>query len=190
MAAQSKYNLPALRTGLKPFHLHYFPRLRSTSDHAAELRKAGKLYAPSIVLCGRQTAGRGRGSNTWWSPGGSIAATFILPIRENIQPQEIPLLAGLAVRQTCAMLAGNPGIVLKWPNDVLHHGRKLAGLLCERIARVDLVGIGLNVNVEPTEAPKNLREQITSLSKIAGRKIDINEVLIALAKNLRAIIRQ
>src|SRR5436309_1660093 len=58
----SSFDLARLRVGIKPFKLHWFPRLRSTNDHAAELRRRKELFAPAAVLTGRQLAGRGRGT--------------------------------------------------------------------------------------------------------------------------------
>ncbi|MEA2736622.1 MAG: BirA family transcriptional regulator, partial [Humisphaera sp.] len=113
----NSFHLDHLRRGIKPFKLHWFPRLRSTNDHAAELRRRGELYAPAIVLAGRQIAGRGRGSNSWWSAGGSITVTFVFPVEEHLSPHQVPLLAGLAVRDAAAELLGDEKVSLKWPND-------------------------------------------------------------------------
>jgi BirA family biotin operon repressor/biotin-[acetyl-CoA-carboxylase] ligase len=184
------FDLARLRAGMKPFRLLWFASLRSTSDHAARLRKMGKLFAPAVVVCGRQTAGRGRGKNTWWSNSDSIAATFVLPIHDRLPPQQLPLLAGLALREAAVALTGVREIQLKWPNDLMHDGRKLAGLLCERVGKADLVGIGLNVNVDPQKAPAALRGQITSLLTIGGKAIDLTNSLIAIGEQLNAIIRR
>src|SRR5581483_6516475 len=142
MELSSAFNLARLRAGLKPLRLYWFPRLQSTNDHAAELRRRGALFAPAVVLTGHQTAGRGRGKNTWWSSADVLTVTFAFPIEEHLQPQQIPLVAGLAVRDAAAELTGGADIQLKWPNDVWHEGHKLAGLLCERVNKVDLVGVG------------------------------------------------
>jgi BirA family biotin operon repressor/biotin-[acetyl-CoA-carboxylase] ligase len=185
------FHLERLRQGIKPFKLHWFPRLRSTNDHAAELRRRGELFAPAVVLTGRQIAGRGRGSNSWWSSSGSLTVTFVFPVEEHLSPHQVPLLAGLAVRDAAAEVAGAAEVTLKWPNDVLFAGKKLAGLLCERVSKADLIGVGVNVNNDPKRAPAALRGQITSLAAIAGRTIDINEALIALAAHLhRAMSRR
>jgi BirA family biotin operon repressor/biotin-[acetyl-CoA-carboxylase] ligase len=178
------FSLQRLRGGIKPFNLHYFPRLRSTNDHAAELRRTSKLFAPSLVLTSHQIAGRGRGSNKWWSDAGSITATFIFPVEEHLSPHQVPLAAGLAVRDAAAELCGDDSVALKWPNDIVYKKRKLAGLLCERVNKADLIGIGLNVNTNISKAPKALREQITSLAQIAGKPIDLTDALIALAQHL------
>ncbi|MEO6434589.1 MAG: biotin--[acetyl-CoA-carboxylase] ligase, partial [Tepidisphaeraceae bacterium] len=176
---------------IKPVKLHWFPRLRSTNDNAAALRKRGVLFAPAVVLTGRQTAGRGRGSNTWWSGGGSLTVTFVFPVEAHLSPQQIPLVAGLAVRDAAAELAGDESIGLKWPNDIVYKGRKLAGLLCERVSKADLIGVGLNVNLDPRKAPAALREQITSLAFISGRAIDMNDAIAAVAKHMhRAMSRR
>lgn len=189
----NRFNLARLRQDLKPFKLHWFPRLRSTNDHAAEMRRRGELYAPAIVLAGRQIAGRGRGSNSWWSSarGGSITVTFVFPVEEHLAPHQVPLLAGLAMRDAAAELVGDEKMAMKWPNDVLYEGKKLAGLLCERVSKADLIGVGINVNLNAKQAPAALRGQITSLAAIAGRTIDINYALIALAAHLhRAMSRR
>jgi len=186
----TSFDLSRLRSGLKPCRLYWYPRLRSTNDHAATLRRHKKLYAPAVVLTGHQLAGRGRGDNHWWSNAGVLTVTFALPIDPQIPPHQIPLLAGLAVRHTAAALANQPGIQLKWPNDIVLDGMKLAGLLCERIDNVDLIGIGLNINVDPAHAPPALRRKITSLLAIGGKPIDPTAALIALATELRAILRR
>ncbi len=191
VAQPDGYHLNALRAAIKPFRLVWAATLRSTSDHAAALRRRGVLFAPAIVLTGRQTAGRGRGGNSWWSGKGCITATFVLPADEQVEPTHLPFVAGLAVRNAAAELCGRDDIQLKWPNDVLFENRKLAGLLCERIDGVDLIGLGLNVNPSPTFAPAALRDRVTSLSEIAGRPLDLTGALIALSSHLqRAIVRR
>jgi BirA family transcriptional regulator, biotin operon repressor / biotin---[acetyl-CoA-carboxylase] ligase len=180
-----RYPIAELRPLLRPFRLHWFPRLRSTNDHAAMLRRRGELFAPAIVLTGHQLAGRGRGSNTWWSGPGCLTVTFAIAVNDAIAPHQVPLLAGLAVRNAAAELSGGAGIQLKWPNDLLFEDRKLAGLLCERLDRVDLIGLGLNVNISRSESPRGLRDSITSLSQIVQRPLDQAAVLATVARHLR-----
>ena len=186
----SSFDLKRLRPALKPFRFHFFTRLRSTNDHAASLRRAGKLYAPAVVLTSHQIAGRGRGANTWWSNPAVLTVTFAVPVQDRLAPQELPLIAGLAVRNAAVEITGDHSILLKWPNDLLHDGRKLAGLLCERVSNVDLVGIGLNVNVDPADAPRSLENQITSLLCIAGKPLDMSDVMIAVTKHLHHNLRR
>jgi BirA family biotin operon repressor/biotin-[acetyl-CoA-carboxylase] ligase len=180
----SAFRLAELRRQLKPFRLHWYPRLRSTSSHAAVLRRRGELFAPAVVLTGHQLAGRGRGGNTWWSGEGSLTVTFALAAEESVAAHHVPLLAGLAVRAAAAELAGTDDVQLKWPNDLLHRGRKLAGLLCERVDKADLVGVGLNVNCDLADVPPHLRDRVTSLNDVAGRSVDMTEALLAVARHL------
>ncbi|HTL28539.1 MAG TPA: biotin--[acetyl-CoA-carboxylase] ligase [Tepidisphaeraceae bacterium] len=184
----SSFDLQRLREHIRPFRLHWFPRLRSTNDHAARLRRLGKLYAPAIVLTGNQIAGRGRGSNSWWSGEGSLTVTFVFPVDSSLEPYQVPLLAGVAARSAIAQLCAGADVQLKWPNDVLFRGKKLAGLLCERIDKADLVGLGLNVNVNLARVPKPLGARVTSMNAIARRSFDMTDVLIALAARLHQVL--
>jgi BirA family biotin operon repressor/biotin-[acetyl-CoA-carboxylase] ligase len=184
MQGRSSFRLRELRASVKPFRLHFFSRLRSTNDHAAVLRKRGELFAPAIVLTSHQMAGRGRGANTWFSSRGVLTATFVFPIEHHLAPHQIPLVAGLAVRDAAAEVVMNSQIQLKWPNDILHDNKKLAGILCERVHQADFIGVGLNVNLSPRDTPASLRSSITSLSQIASCGFDMTAVLIALAQHL------
>jgi BirA family transcriptional regulator, biotin operon repressor / biotin---[acetyl-CoA-carboxylase] ligase len=187
-ASHNAFRLQHLKAEVRPFRLHWFARLRSTNDYAAALRKRAELYAPAIVLAGRQTAGRGRGNNSWWSRPGCITVTFALPVESALAAAELPLVAGLAIRNAAVELTGDQTIGLKWPNDVYRGGRKLAGLLCERVNYADLVGIGINVNLASSEAPAALRKTLTSLSEIAGRPLDCTDALICIASHVRTLL--
>jgi BirA family biotin operon repressor/biotin-[acetyl-CoA-carboxylase] ligase len=201
LPSPNAFNLQHLREGLKPFRLHFFPRLRSTNDHAAVLRKRGDLFAPAVVLAARQTAGRGRGVNTWYSaPAGSITVTFVLPVNQTLAPHHLPLAAGLAVRNAAAEISRNDQIKLKWPNDLVFQSaignspspmRKLAGLLCERLDNIDLIGIGLNVNQPQRPLPINLRDRIIYLQQITAKSappFDLTTVLITIARHLHTTL--
>ena len=206
------FALKPLRVALQPFRLHFFPTLCSTNDHAAVLRKRGDLFAPAVVLTSRQTAGRGRGGNTWFSSQGSLTVTFVLPVNQTLAPSHLPLAAGLAVRNAVAEITQNDDIQLKWPNDLVFQSQianrksqiqKLAGLLCERLDNVDLIGIGLNVNFPPQPLPSNLRDRIIYLQQIRPDPIvssglrtkdplltpfDLNAILVTLARHLHAML--
>ena len=183
MPEQSKFDLPRLAIALRPLKLHHFEQLASTNDKAIELRRSGELFAPAIVLATRQTAGRGRGSNRWLSGAGSLTVTYVLPVEEHLQPHQLPLVAGIAVRNAVAELTGDVDVSLQWPNDVLHSGRKLAGLLCERVNGVDMIGIGINVNQCP--AATEIKTSALSLAAMVGHDLDLNEVLITLTAHLK-----
>jgi BirA family biotin operon repressor/biotin-[acetyl-CoA-carboxylase] ligase len=181
----NRFRVGELREAVKPFRLHFFTSLRSTNDHAAVMRRRGDLFAPAVVVAARQTAGRGRGTNTWFSAGGSLTVTFVVPTNTGLSPHHVPLAAGLAVRNAAAEITRDEGIGLKWPNDLYFGGRKLAGLLCERLDNVDLVGVGLNVNVPRRAAvPRELAGRIVFLEEIAkgGGAVDLTHVLGVVAR--------
>lgn len=182
--APAIFDLPRLAESVRPFRLHYFPSVASTNDHAAAMRRAGELFAPAIILAEQQLAGRGRGANRWFSNTGSLTITYCLPIHEQLAPQQLPLVAGLAVRNAATELTGDTNIAIKWPNDVFHDSRKIAGLLCERLQGIDLVGIGLNVNLLPADLPPELRQTTASLALLAGQTFDLTQVAIILTQHL------
>lgn len=182
----NRFRLDSLKKQLKPFRLYFFTRLRSTNDHASRLRRAGKLYCPAVVLTNHQLAGRGRGGNTWWSGDGSLTATFAVPTDERIAPHHVPLVAGVAVHR--ALSRFDPGFQLKWPNDLLHDGLKVAGLLCERVQGADLVGIGLNVNIDLSDITPSLRHRITSLQAVVGAQIPLQTVLTSISTELDKLL--
>lgn len=108
-----------------------------------------------------QTAGRGRLDHRWLSPpGANLMMSAVLSV-ESLSPEQIvtfPLVAGLSVCEGLAPLDTR----LKWPNDVLIGGRKLAGILCERTGDRIIVGIGVNVN--QTELAPEIADRATSLA--------------------------
>lgn len=180
---RATYQLDRLERELKPFKLHWFPTLGSTNSHAAKMRRERRLFAPSVVLTGNQTAGRGRGSNVWHSTRGVLTATFVLPAHDSLPPQHVPLIAGLAVRDAVAGF-GIEATKIKWPNDLWIDDRKLAGLLCERIDRVDLIGVGLNVNARLL--PRKVRTRPTSMSEHVPHPLAITDVLLEIARSLHS----
>jgi BirA family transcriptional regulator, biotin operon repressor / biotin---[acetyl-CoA-carboxylase] ligase len=172
----------ALKSLLKPFRLFYCATVGSTNTRAAMLRRRRRLFAPAVVLTSRQTSGRGRGHNVWHSPPGVLTVTFVVPTHDRIEPQHVPLFAGVSIHRALESMGVVVG--LKWPNDLWHDGRKLAGLLCERVDGVDLIGIGMNVSVDLHRLPKSLSTRVTSLDRITATSVDINRALVALAGHL------
>ncbi len=184
----TSFDLARVRESIAPVQLRWVPRAGSTNEYAARLRRRRELFAPALVVAGSQSAGRGRGHNRWWSNAGCITITLVLPANEHLSLHQLPLVAGWALRNAVADLVGEHRIELKWPNDLLFRRRKLAGLLCERLHRADLIGIGMNVNLRDNDPPASLRHRITSLSQIAGRTLDKTDVLIALVRQLHQVL--
>jgi BirA family biotin operon repressor/biotin-[acetyl-CoA-carboxylase] ligase len=131
-------------------------RTDSTNERGRELAAAGAPHG-TLVTAREQTAGRGRQGRTWLAPAGR-ALLCSLVLRE--PPRLLPLAGGVAV----AELAG-PEALIKWPNDVLLDGRKVAGILVEGRPqeRWAVLGIGLNVATAPEDFPPELRERAGTL---------------------------
>lgn len=143
----------------------------STNREALERAAAG---APSgtVIVARRQTAGRGRQGRSWLSGPGALALSVI--VRGHGVDGLLPLRAGLAV----ARLAG-PSARVKWPNDVLVDGRKVAGILVEGAgAGAAVVGIGVNVALDETLLPAELVGRAGSLVRGADELDAVRDELL------------
>ncbi|MDZ7615520.1 MAG: biotin--[acetyl-CoA-carboxylase] ligase [Patescibacteria group bacterium] len=181
------YDFSRLADLVRPLKLHSTRITASTNDWAKQETQSGAGRVPALFVAGSQSAGRGRGTNAWWSPLGNVAATFVLVQNAHIAFGLVPLLAGLAVRRALVRLTACDDICLKWPNDLVVGQRKAAGLLCERLQRADLLGVGVNVNAGSSEGPAELRERITSLRELTGKVWDLTQVLCEISRELRQV---
>lgn len=129
---------------------HVLPVTDSTNAHA--LREAPALQGPAWFLGLEQTAGRGRRARAWASPRGNFYGTLLLFPKERADQVALrSFAAALALREAMASLTGLPeAFALKWPNDVLLNGSKVAGILLEASssgAGVQALAIGIGVNL-------------------------------------------
>jgi len=149
--------------------LHWYEEVGSTNDVAKALADEGALHG-EVVVAEAQTAGRGRRGRTWVSPPGRNLY-FSAVLRPDLPPTraaELTLVASVALCSSVRQ-AGVAAAAIKWPNDVLVHGRKVAGILTEMAADPDQVqwvvlGVGVNVNLREEEIPAELRGVATSLA--------------------------
>jgi BirA family biotin operon repressor/biotin-[acetyl-CoA-carboxylase] ligase len=150
----------------------------STNDRARELAAAGAPHG-MLVTAGEQTAGRGRQGRSWAAPPGcALLCSLLLRDHDAL----LPLRAGLAV----ADLAGDAALV-KWPNDVLLAGGKLAGILVEARPQDGwaVLGIGVNVAVELADLPPDVRAGAATLGRPPSDvEPALGELLTALAARL------
>jgi len=185
---EKPYDLQRLEQRARPLTLHHARVTESTNDWAKREMQAGGVQTPALFVADSQTAGRGRRGNAWWSPRGNIAATFAFSHDPHLAFGLLPLLAGLAVRRALADLSASEEIGLKWPNDLIARQRKVAGLLCERLQGVDLLGIGVNVNAQTCDAPTELRGRIIALRELSGKTFDLTDTLVAIGQQLRRAV--
>lgn len=167
---------------LPGWRIERHPRLSSTSDEAKRRAIAGDPGNVWIVA-DEQTSGRGRQGRVWTSPPGNLYATALLvgPC-EIVRAPQIGFVAGVALRRAVADLGARTAR-LKWPNDLVDSGAKLAGLLVEGLTipgGVFCAAVGIGVNV--ASAPEGLAYPTTHLSRLQRRPVAVEDLLIALAR--------
>lgn len=175
--------------------VEHHEEMGSTQDRAREAAAEMPLEQSLLVLADRQTSGRGRGANRWWTGEGSLAFSLLLdPMMFGLPRRAVPqvsLATGVALVDTLAPLAAGHGLGLHWPNDLYARDRKLAGILVDVLADGrHVIGIGINTNNELRHAPTELAERVASLYWLTGRVWDHAELLELLLEQLAAKLRQ
>jgi BirA family transcriptional regulator, biotin operon repressor / biotin---[acetyl-CoA-carboxylase] ligase len=167
---------PLLKTEWMGRSIHHFLTLDSTNTKAYELASHGAKEG-EVILAESQEQGRGRLGRKWLSP--SFLNLYLSVIlRPNIPPQQaslITLMAAVATFDTIQTFSGLDPLI-KWPNDILLGGRKVAGLLNEIKSETDrihfvILGMGVNLNMDTEMFPREIRPIATSL------KIEMREVV-------------
>jgi BirA family transcriptional regulator, biotin operon repressor / biotin---[acetyl-CoA-carboxylase] ligase len=183
---------PLLRGTLFDAHLNHFYKIGSTNTAAMAAAAEGAPEG-TVFLAEEQTAGRGRGSNSWQSPRSSgIYCSVIL--RPRMPPSDVLVLSlavGLTVQAAIRQVDSRVNVDLKWPNDVLIGGKKLCGILTEMNAeptRVRYLVVGVGINVNQTSFPKELGA--ISLRLVTGSEWSRVELVGALLKSLDREYRQ
>jgi len=158
---------PLLNTHDVGRELHWFEEIGSTNDQAKELAVEGAEHG-EVVVAEAQTSGRGRRGRVWSSPPRRNLYLSVV-LRPDLPPAraaELTLVASVAVCDALRHAGVEAGI--KWPNDLLVSGRKIAGILTELAADPDrvqwvVIGIGVNVNTRAEDFPEDLRGEATSI---------------------------
>ena len=165
-----------------------YGRVGSTNDIAVQLAREGTEDG-TLVIAEGQTRGRGRMARRWLAPGGSslLMSLVFYPSLLPAQIQRVTMICALGVRTGIRLVTGLEA-QLKWPNDVMIGGKKVAGLLAEasvsehEVAFV-VVGVGINVNLDPSSLT-DLLMPATSLAHELGRSIDRTEVLRSVLREM------
>jgi BirA family biotin operon repressor/biotin-[acetyl-CoA-carboxylase] ligase len=192
-AAQRALRLELVHNGLGAQRLgtkiHYFSEIASTNSLARALADDGAGEG-EIVIAEAQIAGRGRLGRRWASP--AFANLYLsVVLRPKLAPAYVPqvtLMAAVALADTtAAFIPREPAI--KWPNDIMAGGKKLAGILTELSCDADrvhyaILGIGVNLNYPVVMMPEEIRGRATSVCELTGKTIDRESFLRRLIQDL------
>ncbi len=169
--------------------IELFDCLPSTNREALQLAQA-EVEHGTVVVADSQTAGRGRLSRTWFSPpGANLYCSIILrmmcpPERLTEWLSWLPLISALAAAEAIEQVS-SIHVSVKWPNDLLISEQKVGGILCEsgtgtRSGPFQIIGIGINVNVDRDDWPADLRDSATSIWQERKIVVDRNRLLAQL----------
>ncbi len=157
--------------------IHFFARIDSTNIAARKLAELGAKEG-TVVIADSQSKGKGRMGRLWQSPPGNLHTSIIL--RPQIPPTSAPQVTLMAAVATAKVIARtievNPEV--KWPNDILIHGKKVAGILTEMDCQGNtlnfiILGIGVNINAPLKFFPRELLSSITSLGYETGGDVSL-----------------
>ena len=165
--------------------IRYFDEIGSTNTEGLDWAFSGGPEG-SIVVTDHQTSGRGRWGRSWFSQPGKLLQ-FSLILRPNLPPGRTGILTtalGVACTRAIRLLTELPAQI-KWPNDVVIDGRKLAGMLVETTTMGSVIdaavcGLGINVHLARDEIPIELRARASSLAiELGGRPVPRRSLLLA-----------
>jgi BirA family biotin operon repressor/biotin-[acetyl-CoA-carboxylase] ligase len=161
---------------------HYAERATSTQKM---LR--GEDPEGAVAVAEEQTEGRGRLGRKWLAPAFSSVHVSIL-LTPDVEPSRLPELSLVAGRAVAGAVADETGVVpsIKFPNDVLIDGSKVAGILAESSEGRVVLGIGVNVNQMPEELPEKTETPPTSLRIETGRELRRAPLLVAILERLES----
>jgi BirA family biotin operon repressor/biotin-[acetyl-CoA-carboxylase] ligase len=165
------------------YELREWAEIDSTNEEARRLAAAGER-GPVWLRADRQTAGRGRRGRAWESPSGNLAATLLIaPSKPASECAQLSFVTAIAAADTASVFASGADIKVKWPNDVLANGRKLAGILLESASGADSVlsflaiGVGMNL----AHFPPDTEFPATSLAALGASAPSPSAALVQLA---------
>lgn len=148
----------------------------STNKQARLWAKQGAPHG-AVISAGAQTAGKGRQGRIWDAKP-SLGLWLSIILRPTIEPNMLPFLSfavALAAADACESLTGYP-VQIKWPNDLLLCGKKIAGILLEREGNAVIAGIGINISQEAEDFPLELRQKAASLKMQTGIVVSLDDL--------------
>jgi BirA family biotin operon repressor/biotin-[acetyl-CoA-carboxylase] ligase len=169
--------------------IRVFQETTSTNDVIDKLARDG-VKEGVVVFAESQTRGRGRLGRRWLSPA-KRGLWFSVLLRPDLRPQETTRLTVASATALRRAIASQTDLQpeIKWPNDLLIQGKKVAGILTELSAELDhvkyiILGIGVDVNLSPGDLPAELRKVATSLRTELGKPVSRPELAVAILREL------
>jgi BirA family biotin operon repressor/biotin-[acetyl-CoA-carboxylase] ligase len=195
MANRSQFDAARLKSAGSVARVEHYDELSSTQDRARERAADPNCPTPLLIVADRQTAGRGRQGNSWWTGDGSLAfsllfdpETFGCPRRP--EPR-LALAVGVAIIDAIGRCIPAARVGFHWPNDVFVGEKKLAGILVEVLPDGrHILGVGVNSNNSAADAPSQLRDQVATLFDLTGTPHDQTQLLVDLLDCLALRLRQ
>jgi BirA family biotin operon repressor/biotin-[acetyl-CoA-carboxylase] ligase len=143
-----------------------FKSTSSTNDIAWQY-SLNKENNGIVVFAEEQNAGRGRRGNKWYAGFGKSLLFSALILDCKISREMLPLVSAVAVAESVSDFGGK-GVQVKWPNDVMVDGKKIAGVLVEFRGNDAVIGIGINCHQQKADFPDELKESATSVDMVLG----------------------
>ncbi len=158
----------------------------STNAYLKEKIRSGEIFSDTALLALAQEKGRGRLSRAWHSERGK-SLTMSLALKSPLSPA-LTLLCALGVYEVLSEIRKENNLQIKWPNDIISNGKKLCGILTERVGDFTVIGIGLNVNNE--SFPTEISQKATSLYILSGKSFDINALWVKIAESVKKTLAE
>ena len=195
------FDVPAVEEGITGTEfagqIAHFVSVSSTNTLALEVAQTGARRG--VYVADEQTAGRGRGGHSWHSMAGEglYFSALVAPPIPSTMAMLLPLATGLAAQSAIAVVTGLAADI-RWPNDLLLHGRKCGGILVESastagqdangsLLRYAVIGVGVNVNHQ--SFPAEIAALATSLRNECGHPVSREALLVAILRSLDREIR-
>jgi len=182
-----------LRTKWLGQKLFMFDSLGSTNDYLRDMAEKDDVDG-TVVIADLQNAGRGRFGRRWFSPkGGGIWMSILIEgVDFNNSNPALSLSVAVGISDAIKSMYG-VDLAIRWPNDIVYNRRKLVGVLLESGSSDSgsefvICGLGINTDFSNVSVPKDLKDNIISLSEIVGKYIDRNILISEILNNLEFII--
>ena len=165
----------------KGVRVYSFCKIDSTNSEAARRIRSGQML-PMLISAKSQTAGKGTRGRSFYSKGGGLYMSLALKV-DDAHLQKLTVLAAVATAKSIEKLSGKE-VGIKWVNDIYLEGKKVCGILCERVENAVIIGIGVNLSVKAF--PDEIKNIAVNLGKINRNKLAksiVEEILSMLKSN-------